>query len=36
MAKQAGVKTNVEEELEEVKRDIAPEAVLDKIEKKSP
>jgi len=34
MAKQMGVSTEVEEELEEVKRDVAPEAVLDKIEER--
>jgi uncharacterized membrane protein len=32
MAKQIGVSTEVDEELEEVKKDVAPEAVLDKIE----
>jgi uncharacterized membrane protein len=36
MAKQAGVSTKVDEELEEVQRDVAPEAVLDKIEEKAP
>jgi hypothetical protein len=34
MAKQMGVRTPVEGELEEVKRDVAPDAVLDRIEKK--
>jgi uncharacterized membrane protein len=34
MAKRMGVSTEVEEELEEVKRDVAPEAVLDKIEER--
>lgn len=34
MAKQMGVRTAVEGELEEVKRDVAPDAVLDRIEKK--
>ena len=33
MAKQMGVKTGVEHEVDELKRDVAPEAVLDKIEK---
>jgi uncharacterized membrane protein len=32
MAKQMGVRTAVEGELEDVKRDVAPDAVLDKIE----
>ncbi len=35
MARHMGVRTNVEGELEEVKRDVAPEAVLDQIEKKA-
>src|SRR5947199_815891 len=34
MAKQMGVRTPVEGDLEEVKRDVAPDAVLDRIEKK--
>src|SRR3954465_4404904 len=34
MAKQMGVRTAVEDDLEEVKRDVAPDAVLDRIEKK--
>jgi uncharacterized membrane protein len=34
MAKHMGVRTRVEGELEEVKRDVAPDAVLDRIEKK--
>jgi len=34
MAKQIGVRTQVEGELQEVKRDVAPDAVLDRIEKK--
>lgn len=33
MAKQMGVKSGVEHEVDELKRDVAPEAVLDKIEK---
>lgn len=33
MAKQMGVKTGVDHEVDELKRDVAPEAVLDKIEK---
>jgi hypothetical protein len=33
IAHRLDVKTGVEEELEEVKRDVAPERVLDKIEK---
>src|SRR4051812_3669654 len=32
MAKQMGVRTAVEDELEDVKREVAPDAVLDKIE----
>jgi uncharacterized membrane protein len=36
MAKQMGVRTEIEGELEEVKQDVAPNAVLDEIEKKSP
>jgi uncharacterized membrane protein len=35
MAKQMGIKTKVEAELEEVKKDVAPEAVLDQIEEQS-
>jgi uncharacterized membrane protein len=35
MAKQMGIRTNVEGELEEVKRDVAPGAVLDQIEEKA-
>jgi uncharacterized membrane protein len=35
MAKQIGVNTDADEELEEVKRDVAPEAVLDKIEEQA-
>ena len=34
MAKQLGVKTKVEGELKEVQEDVAPDAVLDQIEKK--
>ena len=34
MAKQLGVKTKVEGELKEVEEDVAPDAVLDQIEKK--
>ena len=34
MANQMGVKTPVKGEMEEVKRDVAPDAVLDSIEKK--
>src|SRR5947199_2888827 len=34
MAKQMGIRTPVEGDLEEVKRDVAPDAVLDRIEKK--
>jgi uncharacterized membrane protein len=34
MARKMGVRTQVEGELEEVKRDVAPDAVLDAIEKK--
>jgi uncharacterized membrane protein len=33
MAKQMGVKTGVDDEVDELKRDVAPEAVLDKLEK---
>jgi uncharacterized membrane protein len=35
IARNMGVKTGVEQELEEVKRDVAPDRVLDRIEKKS-
>jgi uncharacterized membrane protein len=35
MATQMGIRTKVEKELEQVTRDIAPDAVLDEIEKKS-
>jgi uncharacterized membrane protein len=35
MAKGMGIRTSVEKELEQVTKDIAPDAVLDKIEKKS-
>jgi len=34
MAQHAGIRTQAEEELEDVKRDVAPDTVLDKIEKK--
>jgi uncharacterized membrane protein len=34
VAAKLGVKTNVEREVEEIKRDVAPEAVLDEIETK--
>jgi hypothetical protein len=34
MAKQLGVKTKVEGELKEVEEDVAPDTVLDQIEKK--
>jgi len=34
MAKQLGVKTKVEGELKEVEEDVAPDVVLDQIEKK--
>src|SRR3954462_651729 len=34
MAERAGVRTNADPEIEEVKRDVAPEAVLDEIEAK--
>jgi uncharacterized membrane protein len=34
MAKQLGVKTKVEGELKEVEEDVAPDSVLDQIEKK--
>jgi len=32
MAKQMGVRTEVEDELEQVQQDVAPDAVLDRIE----
>jgi len=35
MAKQLGVRTDVEQEIEDVKRDVAPDAVLDQIEEKA-
>jgi uncharacterized membrane protein len=35
MTEQIGIRTKVQGDLEEVKRDVAPEAVLDKIEKKA-
>ena len=35
MAKQMGVKTEVDEELKQVQQDVAPDAVLDQIEEKS-
>jgi len=34
MAKHLGVKTDVDPELDEIKQDVAPEAVLDEIEAK--
>jgi uncharacterized membrane protein len=35
MAKQIGIRSRVEDELKEVQRDVAPEAVLDEIERNS-
>ena len=35
MANEMGVKTDVDHELEEIKQDVAPEMVLDKIERKN-
>ena len=34
MAERAGVRANADPEIEEVKKDVAPEAVLDEIEAK--
>jgi uncharacterized membrane protein len=36
LADHAGLKTEVDEELDEITRDVAPEAVLDEIEAKEP
>jgi uncharacterized membrane protein len=35
MAEQMGVKTDVDDELHQVQQDVAPDAVLDRIEQKS-
>ena len=35
MAKQMGVKTDVDDELHQIQQDVAPDAVLDRIEQKS-
>jgi uncharacterized membrane protein len=35
MAKQMGVKAHVDQELAEVERDVAPDAVLDEIERQA-